>query len=205
MVAESTLSGRDSRLPPQRDEGARARTEASVSKERRRRRLDEDASVRIEALSVSRLLAVAVVYVVRCGFAPETWAGMADAGDEVGNGWLNWRACELEWEWWGVVVWWLPPVLGATVCIVVRVVVSDRTEGAGEEKVLSPPLLPFAVRLVPASEDPPIVERHVSCSVDPERPAVVGGWRSSLESRTKSPRSRDTTLVSRRLGPVETE
>jgi hypothetical protein len=60
MVAERTLRGRDSRLPPQRDEGARARTDASVSRERRRRRWDEDASVRMEALSVSRLLAVAV-------------------------------------------------------------------------------------------------------------------------------------------------
>jgi hypothetical protein len=58
-VALRTLSGRDSRLPPKRDEGARARTEASVSKERRRRRLEDDASVRMEALSVRRLLAVA--------------------------------------------------------------------------------------------------------------------------------------------------
>src|SRR6478609_1109410 len=64
MLALRTLNGSDSRLPPHSDEGARARTEASVSKERRRRRLDEDASVRIEALSVRRLLAVAVAYVV---------------------------------------------------------------------------------------------------------------------------------------------
>jgi len=60
MVAERTLSGSDSRLPPQREEGAKARTEASVSKERRRRRLEEDARVRMDALSVRRLLAVAV-------------------------------------------------------------------------------------------------------------------------------------------------
>lgn len=66
MVALSTLSGSDSRLPPHREEGARARTDASVSKERRRRRLDEDASVRVDALSVRRLLAVAVAYVVGC-------------------------------------------------------------------------------------------------------------------------------------------
>lgn len=63
MLALRTLRGRDSRLPPQRDEGARARTDASVSKDRRRRRLDEDASVRIDALSVRRPLAVAVAYV----------------------------------------------------------------------------------------------------------------------------------------------
>jgi len=60
MVAERTLSGRDSRLPPQREEGAKARTEASVSKERRRRRLEEEARVRIDASSVRRLFAVAV-------------------------------------------------------------------------------------------------------------------------------------------------
>ena len=83
-----TLSGRLSRLPPQIEDGARALTEASVSIERRRRRLLEDASVKMEALSVSKLLAVAVVYVVglpvgaRCD-------GMADAGGAVGNGWLN--------------------------------------------------------------------------------------------------------------------
>lgn len=47
----------------------------------------------MEALSVNRLLAVAVEYVVgllvgaRCD-------GMADAGDAVGNGWLN---C-MDWE-----------------------------------------------------------------------------------------------------------
>lgn len=46
------------------------------------------------------------------------------------------------------------PPFGAIDCIVVSVVVKDRTEGAGEENVLSslrkpPP----AVRLVPATED----------------------------------------------------
>jgi len=44
-------------------------------------------------------------------------------------------------------------------CIVVSVVVRDRTDGAGEENVLSPPLLdscpPPAVLLVPATEDAP--------------------------------------------------
>jgi hypothetical protein len=61
MLALRTLRGRDSRLPPKREEGARARTEASVSMERRRRRLEDEARVRIEALSVRRLLAVAVL------------------------------------------------------------------------------------------------------------------------------------------------
>ena len=60
MLALSTLKGRDSRLPPKSDEGARARTEALVSRELRRRRLELEARVRMEALSVRRLLAVAV-------------------------------------------------------------------------------------------------------------------------------------------------
>jgi hypothetical protein len=60
-LALRTLSGRLSRLPPHREEGASARTEASVSRERRLRRLELDASVRIEALSVRRLFAVAVL------------------------------------------------------------------------------------------------------------------------------------------------
>ena len=56
-----TLSGRLSRLPPKTDDGARARTDAFVSREFRRRRLEEEARVRIEALSVSILFAVAVL------------------------------------------------------------------------------------------------------------------------------------------------
>ena len=64
MFALRTLKGKLSRLPPHNDEGARARTEASVSSERRRRRFDDEAKVMMDALSVRRLLAVAVVYVV---------------------------------------------------------------------------------------------------------------------------------------------
>jgi hypothetical protein len=56
--------------------------------ERRRRRLLDDASVNIEALSVRRLLAVAVVYVVGLVFGARC-DGIADAGEVVGNGWLN--------------------------------------------------------------------------------------------------------------------
>ena len=51
-------------LPPYTDEGARARTEAFVSSEFLRRRLDEDAKVMTEALSERRLFAVADVYVM---------------------------------------------------------------------------------------------------------------------------------------------
>lgn len=59
----STLNGRLSRLPPKTLDGARARIEALVSNEFRRRLLEDDARVRIEALSVKRLFAVAVLYV----------------------------------------------------------------------------------------------------------------------------------------------
>lgn len=63
MVPLSTLSGRLSRLPPNMEAGANARIEALVSTEFRRRRLEEDASVRMDASSVRTLLAVADVYV----------------------------------------------------------------------------------------------------------------------------------------------
>lgn len=53
-------SGKDSRDPPNMDAGARARIEAFVSRLLRRLRLEEDASVRIEASSVSTLFAVAM-------------------------------------------------------------------------------------------------------------------------------------------------
>lgn len=51
MLALSTLKGRDSLLSPHMLLGAMARTEASVSIERRRR-LDEEARVKMEALSL---------------------------------------------------------------------------------------------------------------------------------------------------------
>lgn len=166
--------------------------------------------MRIDALSVRRLLAVALAYVVLV-----RWAGIAEAGDVDGNGWLKWITCEFELcEWWFVFVWLLlPPEFGATVCIVVSVVVSDLTDGAGEEKVLSPPLRPLAVRLVPASDDSPwegaSIERTVSCSVETvgaiERPPVVGGGRSSLDDLTESDLPREDTLADRRLGPEDSE
>lgn len=53
------LNGRLSRLPPQSDDGAKARTDASVSIEFLRLRLEDDARVRMDALSVRMLFAVA--------------------------------------------------------------------------------------------------------------------------------------------------
>lgn len=61
MLALRTLNGRDSLLPPKIEEGASARTEALVSRELRRRRLEDEARVMIDALSVRMLLAVAVL------------------------------------------------------------------------------------------------------------------------------------------------
>jgi hypothetical protein len=58
------LRGKLSRLPPKIEDGASARTDALVSKEFRRRRLEELARVRMDALSVRTLLAVAVLYVI---------------------------------------------------------------------------------------------------------------------------------------------
>jgi len=66
IFALKTLRGRLSRLPPNNEEGARARTEASVSIDLLLLLLEEDASVRIEALSVKRMFAVAVLYVEGC-------------------------------------------------------------------------------------------------------------------------------------------
>lgn len=95
----STLNGRLSRLPPHTDDGASARTEASVSIDRRLRRLLDDANVRIEALSVSRPFAVAATYVLGLPVGVR-WGGIADAGVVGGNGWLNCTDC------------WLPVVVG---------------------------------------------------------------------------------------------
>lgn len=87
MLPLRTLSGRLSLLPPQREEGASARTEALVSREWRRWRLDDEARVRMEALSVRRLFAVAVVYVVGWPLfeSGARWEGIAEAGGEEGN------------------------------------------------------------------------------------------------------------------------
>lgn len=93
MLALSTLRGRLSLLPPQTEEGAKARTEASVSIERRRRRLLDEAKVKVDALSVSRLFAVAELYVVGLPVGAR-WEGIAEAGVVVvGKGWLNWINC----------------------------------------------------------------------------------------------------------------
>lgn len=122
--------------------------------------------------------------------------------------WLDWWLAELA-------LFWLKVPLGAIDCMVVRVVVSERTEGAGDEKVLSPPLresIPQpAVRLVPASDDAPcegaVIEREVSWSVEMvgamDRPPAVGGGWPSADNRRDSPRPRDVMLEDLALLPVD--
>lgn len=82
-------------------------------------------------------------------------------------------------------------LLGPMDCIVVKVVVKERTEGAGLEKVLSPPRRdstpPPRVRLVPVKELAPwlgaVIDRAVSLSVETVPamllPPAVGGAKST--------------------------
>jgi hypothetical protein len=121
----------------------------------RLRLFEDDAKVRIEALSVRRLFAVAVLYVAGCPPLPwgARWAGRAWRGD-VGNWWVKCMPCAL------LAVRLLDAVVagGAAECMVVRVVVKERTDGAGDEKVLSPwPVLipPPIVADVSAAEGAP--------------------------------------------------
>jgi len=99
--------------------------------------------------------------------------------------------------------------LGPSDCIVVRVVVRERTEGAGDEKVLSPA---SAVRLVPAIVDGrcegAAIEREVSSvktvgAID--RSPLVGGGISSIDTLTEPSRPEDVRLDDIPLRPVETE
>jgi uncharacterized membrane protein YhdT len=212
ILALNTLSGRLSRLPPNSDEGANARTDASVSIERLLLLFDEDAKVSMEALSVRRLFAVAVLYVA--GWPPlaagARCAGRAFGGGDVGNWWENCTVCVL-----------VPVVVGAVgptaEWIVVRVVVKDLTEGAGEEKVLSAPrveFIPPAVAVVASPEEGACEgaasERAVSGSVDivgavDLLPMVGVGW-SSCEDRAESRVwFNEGVLMETPVGPVEKE
>jgi len=170
-----TLSGRDSRLPPKTDDGASARTEALVSRLFRRRRFDDDARVRMDASSDNALFAVAVVYVFGCPGPPVTCAGIADAGlGVVGKGWLNWLA----WENWGTCPWFgctlFRMVFGAVDWIVVRVVVIERTEGAGDEKVLPSPPASCVLMVPPPVVTVPALDLPVSEFMVPGFVAIVG-------------------------------
>lgn len=117
-------------------------------------------------------------------------------------------------------VWvaWLPIAGGpaALECIVVRVVVKDRSDGAGEEKVLSAPLPvlgpPLTVADVLTPDDAPCdcatSECATSASVDmvgatDRFPIVGGGIPSSEERHERLLRSTDVVLAVRPVGTVE--
>lgn len=86
-VCERMDRGSDSRDPPQAEFGAIALIEALLSSELRRgARCEDDARVRTEALSLRRLLAVALRYVVGTCMVGLRWGGTAEAGF-VGNWW----------------------------------------------------------------------------------------------------------------------
>ena len=103
---------------------------------------------------------------------------MAEAGGEEGNWWVKcedcWDCGDCGWEGLGMV---RPPgwggalfapwrrLEGAADWMVVRVVVRERTEGAGDEKVLpSPPVWPLELRPPPTVTAVPAFESTVGVS-----------------------------------------
>lgn len=98
------------------------------------------------------------------------------------------------------------------VCMVVKVVARERTDGAGDEKVLSA-LRPFAVQLVPATDDTAwegaVTDRDVSCSVETvgaiDRPPSVGGGKPSVDILTDSARASVSIVEVLPLRPEDTE
>jgi hypothetical protein len=209
ILALRTLKGSDSLLPPNKEDGARALTEASVSIDLRLLLLEDDASVRMEALSVRRLLAVAVPYVA--GWPPlpcgRRCAGRAFGGGDVGNWWENWTLWVLL-----LVLCDVGAALGVAECMVVKVVAKERTEGAGEENVLSTPRpeLPIVV-FVAWPEDAAWEAAASECAISVEIVAavdlfpIVGGATPSTEDRRECLRSSDDVLIEGRVGTVENE
>jgi hypothetical protein len=213
MLAERTDRGNDSREPPNKDEGARARIEASVSIDLLRRRLEEEARVRIDALSVSRLLAVAVAYVAGCPplLGGAMCAGRAFGGGEVGN-WCE-KCILFAWP-----AWWVLGAGGTADWMVVNVVVRLRTLGAGDENVESPPrpdipqpAVPFVVSPDEGASCEPAASECAGPEIEVDRVGatdlfpMVGGRPSREEWRERLLRSRDVWLMSVPVGTVEKE
>ena len=111
-----------------------------MSSELRRRRLDDEARVKMEALSVRMLFAVAPWYELGCCWGARC-GGMAEGSGELeGNWWEKCTGVPLAVVGWGCAT---PPPRtceGAVDWIVVRVVVSECSEALGDEKVLPPPI-----------------------------------------------------------------
>jgi hypothetical protein len=133
----------------------------------------------------------------------------------VGNWWENWIVCGL----FVLFVFCCAGAVGAAPeWMVVRVVVRDRTEGAGDENVLSgprPELTPHpTVAVVPSPDEAPCEAATSECaksgSVDNvgavDLLPVVGGGRPSWEDRTECLlRFKDELLIVFPVGPVENE
>jgi hypothetical protein len=111
-----------------------------VSTELRRRRFEDEASVRMDALSVRMLFAVAPWYELGCCCWGARCGGIAEGGGDAGNWCEKWTGVALE----PVALFWfcawprLRIFEGAVDCIVVRVVVRECSEPLGDEKVLPP-------------------------------------------------------------------
>lgn len=104
---------------------------------------------------------------------------------------------------------------GAAECIVVSVVVRDRTDGAGDENVLSLPLPPPPIVPIVASPDEAACEGAASecawsCSVDivaaRDLFPIVGGGNPSTDDWTERLlRSSEEVLIDVAVGTVENE
>lgn len=136
------------------------------------------------------------------------------AGGDAGNWWEKCRAC-------GLLGFALPfevgAALGAADCIVVRVVVNERREGAGDENVLSAPrpeLTPHpTVAFVPCPEDAACEGAASECAPSGSVETVaavdlfpiVGGGRPSSDDRRECLRSTEDALIELPVGTVENE
>jgi hypothetical protein len=113
------------------------------------------------------------------------------------------------------VFWDVAGVVAAAECIVVRVVVKDRTDGAGDEKVLSAPrpvlTPPPTVADVPAADDAPLEGAASECatSVDivgaDDLLPIVRGSPSSDSLTDRLLRFKDDVLIVFPVGAVEKE
>lgn len=103
---------------------------------------------------------------------------------------------------------------GAAECIVVRVVVKDRTDGAGDENVLSGPRPelspPPIVADVPAADEAACEGAASECAISVDMVGasdlfpMVGGWRSSSDTLAERLlRFKDEVLVVPAVGEVE--
>lgn len=147
-LPDNTLRGRDSRLPPHVEPGARARTEASVSM-LRRRRFEDEARVTTLASSVRSGDWWPSLPAVRCRGMADAAPVRLDGAGETGYWWLNitagWDCWLCEFEPLGC----CKVFAGEVDCMVVNVVVSDWLLWLGELNVLPLPAPSMLLRAPP--------------------------------------------------------